>query len=401
MAEASTTCLVISDFNPSNLLAYLERDLAEPQVTSSSAPYGQVMQTLLDPDHVCWNETPDCTIVWTQPAVAIPTYTDAMRLAAPSRERIRAEVERFSDALIAASRRTRLLLVPAWVVAPAYRGWGVLDMSSTFGTARLLADMNNWLAASLDSVENAHVLNAQRWVSLTGRRAFDPKLWYLAKIPFGNQLLQASVRDFKAAIAGTTGRAKKLVVIDLDDTIWGGAVGEVGCEGLSLGGHDARGEAYVDLQQALKALTHRGVVLAIISKKEESVALDAIRRHPEMVLSVDDLIGWRINWQDKVDNLLELTDELNLGLDSVVFIDNSSAERSRVRGALPDVLVPEWPDDPLLYPTALEELTCFHTGHRSAEDAARAQSYATERQRQQSGSIRVSQRYFGAFRGFS
>ena len=114
------------------------------------------------------------------------------------------------------------------------------------------------------------------------------------------------------------------------------------------------GEAFVDFQRALKDLKRRGMVLGIVSKNEESVALEAIRQHPEMVLREDDFVGWRINWSDKAQNIAELAAELNLGLQSVVFIDDNPVERARVREALPEVLVPEWPEDKLLYPSALE-----------------------------------------------
>jgi FkbH-like protein len=152
---------------------------------------------------------------------------------------------------------------------------------------------------------------------------------------------------------------------------------------LRLGGHDGIGEAFVDFQRAVKNMKRRGVVLAIASKNEESVALEAIRRHPEMVLHEDDFVGWRINWNDKAQNIAELAAGLNLGLQSVVFIDDNPVERARVREALPEVLVPEWPEDKLLYPSAFAKLTCFDAPTISQEDLERTRMYADERQREQ------------------
>ena len=156
--------------------------------------------------------------------------------------------------------------------------------------------------------------------------------------------------DLKAGLNGLDGRGRKLIVVDLDDTLWGGIVGEVGWEQLKLGGHDHVGEAFADFQRALKGLNRRGILLAIASKNEERVALEGIAQHPEMVLSLDDFAGWRIDWEDKAQNIADMVAELNLGLQSVVFIDDNPAERSRVREALPEVFVPEWPADPALYP---------------------------------------------------
>ena len=151
---------------------------------------------------------------------------------------------------------------------------------------------------------------------------------------------------------------------------------------MRLGGHDSVGEAFVEFQKSLKHLMRRGVLLAIASKNDESVALEAIDSHGEMVLHRDDFVAWRINWGDKATNIAEMVAALNLGLQSVVFIDDNPHERARVREALPEVLVPEWPTDPAYYSRALLSLTCFDSPTVSAEDLARNDLYAAERGRE-------------------
>src|SRR5262249_28309320 len=143
------------------------------------------------------------------------------------------------------------------------------------------------------------------------------------------------------------------------------------------------GEAFADFQRAIKHLKRRGVILGIVSKNEESVALEAIRKHPEMVLREEDFVCWKINWIDKARNIADLASELNLGLQSVVFIDDNPVERARVRHALPEVLVPDWPDDKLLYLSAFSRLRCFDTAAISWEDAERTRLYVEERKRDQ------------------
>jgi len=155
----------------------------------------------------------------------------------------------------------------------------------------------------------------------------------------------------------------------------------VGWENLRLGGHDAVGEAFVDFQRAAKQLTRRGVVLGVASKNTESVALQAMTEHPEMVLRPDDFVALKINWSDKARNIAEMAEELNLGLQSVVFIDDNPVERARVREALPEVLVPEWPEDKLLYPSAMLSLGHFDAPTVSREDVERTAMYASERKR--------------------
>jgi FkbH-like protein len=226
-------------------------------------------------------------------------------------------------------------------------------------------------------------LDAERWVANAGREAFDPRLWYMAKVPFSTDVFRAAARDVKAGLRAVGGTARKLLIVDLDDTLWGGIVGESGPEGLRLGGHDPVGEAFVDFQHALKALANRGVVLGIVSKNEEAVALRALREHPEMVLRPDDFAGWRINWEDKALNVLELAAELELGLDATVFIDDNPSERGRVQEALPAVAVPDWPQDPLRFPSALRSLDLFDLASISAEDRQRSASYTAERERRE------------------
>ena len=122
---------------------------------------------------------------------------------------------------------------------------------------------------------------------------------YASKTPFGPAVFEQAGADLSAALDGLDGRSRRLVILDLDNVLWGGIVGEVGWEGITLGGHDHVGEAFVDFQRALKALTRRGIQLAIASKNDEAVALEAIDRHPEMQLRREDFVAWRINWSDK------------------------------------------------------------------------------------------------------
>ena len=136
-------------------------------------------------------------------------------------------------------------------------------------------------------------------------------------------------------------------------------MGEVGWEQIRLGGHDYVGEAFVAFQQALKGLSSRGIILALASRNEERLALEAIDSHPDMVLRRHDFVAWQIHWGDKATSVASLAAELNIGLSEVVFIDDHPAERARVREALPEVMVPEWPEDPALYADALAELRAF------------------------------------------
>jgi FkbH-like protein len=254
-------------------------------------------------------------------------------------------------------------------------------MNVTTGLTVTLWRMNLRLAEKLASKANVTLFNTDRWLREAGSTAFSDKLWYLSKTPYSKPVFERAADDLVATLRGAKGLRRKVVILDLDNTLWGGVVGDVGRDAIRLGGHDPIGEAYAQFQRQLKQLSKEGIVLAIASKNEEMSALDAIDHHREMILRSPDFAAWRINWSDKAQTIVELMTELNLGLDSAVFIDDSPYERNRVREALPDILVPEWPSDPLDYAKALRDLRCFETPALSAEDRARTQMYVTDRER--------------------
>jgi len=375
--------VLISDFNVASLRGFLENDDAPPPVQVTVAPFGDVGATLLDPAHPALAGGADAAVVWTRPEGVIPSFGDVLagRDTALARvERVLDDVDAFAARLVAFAARVPRVLVPTWVVPTHVRGLGTIDLRPG-GVARTLLAMNHRLLQRLDDTAAIVTLDAQRWVAAVGAAAHDARAWYMGKIPFAADVFREAARDCKAALAAGAGHSRKLIVVDLDDTLWGGLVGEVGWEALALGGHDPIGEAFADVQRTLQALRRRGILLAIASKNEEAVALEALRRHPEMVLRPDDFAAWRIDWGDKAANVAAIARELNLGLDAVVFIDDSPAERARVREALPEVLVPEWPEQKLLRVAALQSLRCFDSIAVSREDRARGDLYTAERRR--------------------
>lgn len=358
--------LVIGDFTTNELAARLEEHTElGPVLEATSAPFDQVMQSL----HAS-NGEHDVLFVWARPERISPAFARRLEGDVVSEEEILADVDTYARAIEQA--RAKVVLVASFVMPPHVRGLGMIDLHEG-GLAHAIARMNQRLA------QRVTVLDASRWID--GSRCYSSKLWYLGKVGWSPSVFAAAAEDIRAAIRGVTGRAKKLLVLDLDDTLWGGIVGDVGWEALRLGGHDAIGEAFVDFQKQLRALSKRGIALAIVSKNEESIALEAIERHESMLLRKKDFVAWRINWRDKAANIDEIARELNVGLQSVVFIDDNPIERARVREALPEVYVPEWPEDKTRYVEAFAQLRCFDVPRISKEDLERARMYSEEKQR--------------------
>ena len=175
---------------------------------------------------------------------------------------------------------------------------------------------------------------------------------------------------------------KKCIVLDLDNTLWGGIVGEDGMNGLALS-LSAPGAYFIAFQQALRDLHDRGIILAINSKNNPDDALEVIRKHPNMILKEDHFAAKRINWEDKVQNLRELAEELNIGLDSMVFLDDSPHNRQNVRTSLPEVETPELPANPAEYVKFLHSLPFFEANTITDEDKMRGNLYVTERLRKE------------------
>ena len=282
MGEGDTIrCTIVSDFNAQNFVGYLNGDADVPRIEASVTPFGQVMQTLTDFSLPCWNEPPEVLVVWTQPHRVLESFNASLEYSKPPVEDLVDEVDEYCQLQIRAAEKVQILFVPTWVVSAYNRGLGSIDLKNEYGIANRLTRANLRLVDNLQGAGNVYVLNAHRWMELAGaRNAHNPKLWYMGKIGFGNEVFKEAVKDVKAAFRGIAGQARKLVILDLDDTLWGGVVGDVGWEGLRLGGHDPIGEAFADFQAALKALKNRGILLGIVSKNEEGTAIEAHYTQP-------------------------------------------------------------------------------------------------------------------------
>ncbi len=386
-AEPEVSGYLISDFTIDDLSDELRLTDLHSGVQGRVAPFGQVTQSLLTPPP---GDASDFAVVWTLPQTAIPSFAKLLAFGPIDENALQVEVDEYCTRIEKAAPLYRCVFVPTWTLPSWQRGLGMLDTRQG-GVSSALMSMNSRLMQRLSSTTNVYVLDASRWLSAVGPTAYNPKAWYLGKMAFARPVLAEAARDIRAALATLSGGQRKFLILDLDDTMWGGIVGDVGWEGLKLGGPDASGELFVDFQNAVKNLKQRGIVLGLVSKNEESVALEAIRNHPSMILREEDFVGWKINWGDKARNIVELTQSLNLGLQSVVFIDDNPVERARVREALPEVYVPEWPKEEFLYASTLRNLRCFDAPALSREDVERTRMYGEENKRevlrQQLGSI--------------
>lgn len=255
------------------------------------------------------------------------------------------------DLVIATSARRTIAAVNDHIVTGAAAGrWLVWDM--------------NGLAARVGH---------DRW--------HDPVRLHLAKIPFAVDLAPLAADHLAALLAAMAGKAARAAVVDLDNVLWGGVIGDDGVDGIRIGQYSAEGEAFVAIQRHLLALRERGVVLAVCSKNNDVIARQPFRDHPDMLLREEHFAVFQANWSDKASNVRAIADALRLGEDALVFIDDNPAERDRVRQELPLVHVPEMGDDPAYYPRLLLQSGLFEHLPLTADDRARAEAYGAEARR--------------------
>ncbi|MEZ9909364.1 HAD-IIIC family phosphatase [Vibrio sp. 10N.261.51.A3] len=217
------------------------------------------------------------------------------------------------------------------------------------------------------------VLPYSHLVSSEGQ-SFSDKYWYLARGPFNSEFLNQYSQVIVGSILSSNSLTARVLVLDLDNTLWKGVIGDDGIDGISLGG-DYPGNIYKDLQSLFLSLKERGFLLSICSKNTKSVALEAIESHPEMLLKQNDFVSWKINWSPKSSNIKELSSELNLGLQSFCFIDDNPAERAEVRANTPDVFVPELPEDPAEWYQFISKLPELYVQQVNESDKRRAELY--------------------------
>lgn len=225
---------------------------------------------------------------------------------------------------------------------------------------------------------NVYIVDVASLQNEVGRNVFhDEKLYYIAKMPFSMDILPRIAKEVLTIVRTIRGQFKKCVVLDLDNTLWGGVVGDDGLEGIQVG-ELGIGHAFQEFQTWLKELKKRGILLAVCSKNDEDKAKEPFEKHPEMVLRLEDIAMFVANWEDKASNIRTIQETLNIGMDSLVFVDDNPFERGVVHSLIPEITVPEMPEDPALYVSYLRSLNLFETGSYSAEDAGRTKQYQEE-----------------------
>ncbi|MBF0098641.1 MAG: HAD family hydrolase [Magnetococcales bacterium] len=305
-----------------------------------------------------------------------------------SEERVQAEVERVSNQcsqIIHALRgNSSAMIVWHGFLPPIDPALGIFDDQTSHGQGSTVHRLNQTVRQTISTVANAYYIDMGRLMARVGaKHFFDARNWHLWRAPFTLAAYAEIVQEECKYIRARVGKNKKCLVLDCDNTLWGGIVGEEGVAGIKLG-LVAPGSVYRELQQQILELYHRGIILALCSKNNEESVFEVLDQHPECVLKRQHLSAWRINWQDKPSNIRELANELNIGLDSMVFMDDSPFEIELVRQALPEVAVIHFTRERLYQiRQLLASSGLFDTLTVSQEDRSRGRMLRAEAERRQ------------------
>lgn len=341
------------------------------------AEFGTLDQELLNPASGTYKHQPD--IIW-----LYSNYRDAVpQGAACASTNQHAAVDdafsRFSTLWKVIADNSGACIVQNNADLPPDRLWGNYEATLPWGRLSQLREFNTKLAKQLPS--EAVLLDMDHLSSLFGKKKWsDERYWYSMRSAVCFDALGLIGHQFSRIVAGIKGKSKKCLVLDLDNTLWGGVIGDDGLEGIKIGG-TAEGEAFQDFQRYIKGLKSRGIVLTVCSKNQEDIAKSPFEQHPDMILKLEDIAVFVANWENKADNIRYIAQTLNIGLDSLVFIDDNPAERKLVQSLLPEVATPDLPEEPAYYLKALDGYGYFETIAFSCEDRSRADMYRANAKR--------------------
>jgi FkbH-like protein len=276
------------------------------------------------------------------------------------------------------SHKTSAQIIIQNMSLPGIPYWGIYDAQDENSQSDLLQYFNKGIRKKISIFPTIYIWDYHNFIMRKGYETiFEPKLMFFSSNPFKQSAYIEIAYDLGRYIFSALGKNKKCIVLDLDNTLWGGVVGEDGIQGISLG-HDYPGNCFVDFQKELLKLYHRGIILAINSKNNESDAFEVFDNHPDMVLQKKHFAAWQINWSDKANNIQQLAKDLNIGIDSMIFIDDNPAECEWVKSQCPECTVVQLPKQYYLLPSIIKTLPGIDRIKLTDEDKKKGAMYQAQ-----------------------
>lgn len=345
--------------------------------------YNIIDQEIIDRNSGLYSFKPDVLIIFSRPEEIFPKLVDLyIEL---SSEEVEEEINDVLDkieSLISTFRtNSNAKIILHNFELPEFPIFRIIDNQHDRSQKRVFEKINTGLIEIVKKHEEVYLLDYEHLVSIYGKKNwFDEKMWYMARAPISKIGLEALASEYIKYFKTMLGMTKKCIVLDLDNTLWGGILGEEGIEGIKIG-QTSPGSAFMDFQRELLKLYHKGFILAINSKNNEENVMEVFDKHPHMVLKKKHFASIKINWIDKAQNMKDIAEELNIGMDSFVFFDDSPVERELIKQQLPEIHTVDLPNNPHLYPKILRELSDFERLTFTEEDMKRGEMYNVQVQR--------------------
>ena len=372
---------LLADCSTAQLVPALSVLLARNGIAAEihESDFGAIRQQAASPDSALYRFKPDVVVILNSTLALRAAYNAAADRAAFGAATLSATTSTWT----ALRERCDAAILQSNFVLPAERLSGNYDLKADDSLAVLAARLNAELAEAARARSGVFVNDMDFLASYVGRRRwFDEKLWLMGKSYCALDCLPLAAQSLVDVTRALLGGAVKCVVVDLDNTLWGGVLGDDGLDAIRLG-ELADGEAFSRMQRYLADLKRRGILLAVCSRNDPETARRAFREHPEMVLREDDFAVFIANWESKADNIKKIRETLGIGYDAMVFLDDDPFERNLVSRCLPDVIVPELPEDPADYVKVLSELNLFETAALSEADEKRTRQYREQARREE------------------
>jgi HAD superfamily phosphatase (TIGR01681 family) len=345
--------------------------------------YNQFTQEMLDENSFLYSFKPDFVII----ALDTQTFLENISLnfleftESQADSLVKSKLEYLKSAITVLNKKLKTKVLITNLEIPTYSPHGIRDANMSKGSRYIVSDFNFRLHEETKALKNVFIIDFERLASYIGKKNItDKKYYYIGKIYLGKAILPLLSSEIGKIISSSYGKVKKCLVVDLDNTLWGGVVGEDGPLGIKIGNENT-GSVYKEVQKIILNLYRSGILIAINSRNNVEDVMSVFEKNSNMVLKKEHFSKIKINWNDKAENIKEIAKELNIGIDSIAFLDDNPLERGIVKKKLPGVYVIDFPEDISELPEVLKHLHCFEFMEITEEDKKRNEMYLAESKR--------------------
>ena len=349
-----------------------------------NSPYNQFTQEILNENSNLYKFKPDIIFLLIDNRIILENsfYFSNINSENKNKKYVDEKINEIKNLIEVFTQKSQSKIIIANFVIPTYTPLGIYESKIEYGIKEIILDLNKKLKELSRNIDLCYVYDFNSFVTKFGEKnILDYKKMNYGDIKINFDIIPHLIYDFLGYVKPILGLNKKCLVLDLDNTLWGNIIGEDGIEGIKIGPYP-EGRSFVEFQKVIKALSENGIILAINSKNNQKDAMKAINEHPHMILREKDFSCIKINWNDKISNMREISNELNIGLDSIVFFDDDPVNRELLRMSIPEINTVELPKDPSTYAQILRNLNDFNTLKITKDDTHRKIMYKQEQNRQ-------------------